>query len=106
MDKQYRHLTAEERAVVMVEHRKRVSLRAIARELARNASTISREVRRNRPWVGSDVVAKKPFAYDAGVLVQRVDQVRAREHGLRPVPSDPITVIDFNAQIPGGVLPF
>ncbi len=46
MDEQYRHLTAEERAVVIIEHRKRVSLRAIARELGRNVSTISREVRR------------------------------------------------------------
>jgi hypothetical protein len=30
MDKQYRHLGAEERAVMMVEHRKGVSLRAIS----------------------------------------------------------------------------
>ena len=42
MDKQYRHLTAEERAVVMVEHRKRVSLRAIARELGRNVDDLAR----------------------------------------------------------------
>jgi IS30 family transposase len=47
MERQYRHLSAEDRAVVMIEHRKGVSLRSIARELRRSASTISRELRRN-----------------------------------------------------------
>ena len=64
MDKQYRHLSAEERAVVRVEPRKGVSLRAIARELGRNVSTISREVHRNPP-AEELAAAKEMLAYDA-----------------------------------------
>ncbi|MHA6851823.1 helix-turn-helix domain-containing protein, partial [Ralstonia pseudosolanacearum] len=45
--KKYKHLSAEERAVIMIEHRKGSSVRGIARLLGRNASTISRELVRN-----------------------------------------------------------
>ncbi|QOK90885.1 IS30 family transposase [Ralstonia pseudosolanacearum] len=45
--KKYKHLSAEERAVIMIESRKGSSVRGIARLLGRNASTISRELVRN-----------------------------------------------------------
>ena len=41
----YSHLSAEERAVIMIERQNGSSLRAIARRLNRSVSTISREVR-------------------------------------------------------------
>jgi IS30 family transposase len=46
--KTYQHLSAEERAVIMIEHGKGSSVRSIARVLDRNASTVSRELLRNR----------------------------------------------------------
>ena len=45
--KTYKHLSAEERAVIMIEHGNGSSVRAIARRLDRSASSISREIRRN-----------------------------------------------------------
>ncbi|MEN3070773.1 IS30 family transposase, partial [Uliginosibacterium sediminicola] len=48
MGKRYSHLSAEERAVIMIESGKGVGVRAIARQLARSVSTVSRELRRNR----------------------------------------------------------
>ncbi|MGO4328284.1 IS30 family transposase [Cupriavidus sp. 2TAF22] len=44
----YKHLSAEERAVIMIEHRKGSGTRVIARLLGRSASTVSRELARNR----------------------------------------------------------
>jgi IS30 family transposase len=48
MKKNYRHLSAEERAVIMIEPGKDTSVRTIARLLGRSASTVSRELARNR----------------------------------------------------------
>lgn len=48
MKKKYRHLSAEERAVIMIESGKNTSVRAIGRLLGRSASTITRELARNR----------------------------------------------------------
>lgn len=43
----YRQITQEERYEIAAMRRRRFSMRAIARELGRSPSTISREVRRN-----------------------------------------------------------
>ena len=48
MKKNYSHLSAEERAVIMIEHRKESSVRSIAQLLGRSASTVGRELTRNR----------------------------------------------------------
>jgi IS30 family transposase len=45
MKKNYSHLSAEERAVIMIEREKDASVRAIARLLGRSASTLSRELK-------------------------------------------------------------
>ena len=47
MDKQYHHLSAEERVVIMIEHGNGASSRSIGLRLNRNGSTIAREIRRN-----------------------------------------------------------
>ncbi|SDR50209.1 Helix-turn-helix domain-containing protein [Paraburkholderia tuberum] len=47
MKKNYKHLSAEERAAIMIEHRKGDSIRTIAGLLGRSASTVSRELARN-----------------------------------------------------------
>ncbi|HUD40968.1 MAG TPA: helix-turn-helix domain-containing protein, partial [Dokdonella sp.] len=47
MARQYQHLSAEERAVIQIERRNGSSLRAIARGLDRDVSTVSRELARN-----------------------------------------------------------
>ncbi|WP_406806219.1 IS30 family transposase [Burkholderia semiarida] len=44
----YQHLSAEERAAIMIEKAGNTSVRAIARLLGRSASTITRELARNR----------------------------------------------------------
>lgn len=46
--KNYSHLSAEERAVIMIEYGRGSSIRSIARELGRSGSTVSRELVRNR----------------------------------------------------------
>lgn len=63
MDKQYRHLSVEERAVIMIEASKGESLRAIGRTLGRNVSTVWREIKRAQP--GHAEAALEPAAYDA-----------------------------------------
>jgi IS30 family transposase len=45
MGKQYRHLCAEERAVLQIERDGGTDLRAIARRLGCKASTLSREIK-------------------------------------------------------------
>ncbi len=49
MDKRYKHLNGDECGVILAEHRRGASLRAIGRLLGRSASTIGRELRRGRP---------------------------------------------------------
>ena len=49
MDRKYHHLSSEERAVIVIEQRKRTSHRQIAQMLGRAPSTIKRELDRNRP---------------------------------------------------------
>ena len=49
MDRRYKHLDSEERGVILAEHRRGASLRAIGLVLGRSASTIGRELRRGRP---------------------------------------------------------
>ncbi|EDT42845.1 regulatory protein LacI [Burkholderia ambifaria MEX-5] len=47
MKKKYQHLSAEDRAAIMIEHRRGAGIREIARRLGRSASTVSRELARN-----------------------------------------------------------
>ena len=47
MGKHYSHLSAEDRAVIMLEVNRGGSLRSIAQLLGRHVSTVSRELRRN-----------------------------------------------------------
>lgn len=64
--KTYKHLSAEERAVIMIEHDSGRSLRTIARRLGRSALSISREIRRNaEPTVRDQIDAARPASYDA-----------------------------------------
>jgi len=44
----YTHLSAEERAVIMLERQRGTSLRSIASQLGRSPSTLSREIKRNQ----------------------------------------------------------
>ena len=48
MDRRYKHLNGEERGVILAEHRRGASLRAIGFLLGRSASTIGRELRHGR----------------------------------------------------------
>ncbi|MCC8403887.1 helix-turn-helix domain-containing protein [Paraburkholderia sp. MMS20-SJTN17] len=48
MKKDYKHLSAEERAATIIERRKGASIRAMALLLRLSASTVSRELTRNR----------------------------------------------------------
>ncbi|WP_247873609.1 helix-turn-helix domain-containing protein [Burkholderia sp. LS-044] len=53
----YKHLSAEERVVIMIQKARNTSVRAIARLLGRNASTTTLELARNR--------TETPRCYDA-----------------------------------------
>lgn len=44
----FNHLTQEERYHIYIEHKKKVSLGDIAKDMGRSKSTISRELRRNK----------------------------------------------------------
>lgn len=44
----YQHLSPEERAVIMLERQRGMSLRHIAKQLGRSPSTLDREIRRNQ----------------------------------------------------------
>jgi len=66
MERTYHHLSAEERAVIMIEHGKGESLRAIARLLDRHVSSVCREVARNRA-LHTALALKRAFVYDATV---------------------------------------
>ncbi|WP_417067492.1 helix-turn-helix domain-containing protein [Niveibacterium terrae] len=57
MGKTYSHLSAEERAAIMIEQSRQTSCRGIARLLGRSVSTVSRELSRNR--------TEQSEAYDA-----------------------------------------
>ena len=57
MGKTYSHLSAEERAAIMIEQSRQTSCRGIARLLGRSVSTVSRELSRNK--------AERGEAYDA-----------------------------------------
>ncbi len=64
MGKQYSHLSVEERAVIMIERSKGVSLRSIGCTLRRDVSSISREIKRGVPD-RLEVNAQAPATYDA-----------------------------------------
>src|SRR5580700_12012786 len=55
MEKQYRHLSVEDRAVILIGNSENQSMRSMARTLGRSASTISREFKRNAMpgWVAA-----------------------------------------------------
>nr|WP_242539746.1 IS30 family transposase [Trinickia mobilis] len=76
MKKNYKHLSAEERAVIMIEHGKGSGIRTIARLLRRSASTVSREVARNR-----EAAVSSYHARDAGASyrIRRRRCVRRRK---------------------------
>jgi IS30 family transposase len=44
----FNHQTQEERYHIYIEHKKKVSLGEIAKDMGRSKSTISRELRRNK----------------------------------------------------------
>lgn len=69
MSRTYHHLSAEERALIMIERQNGSSLRSIARRLGRSPATVSRELRR----VGT-------AAYDA---TQAAQGYRARRQRSR-----------------------
>lgn len=57
----YRHLSAEERAVIMIEHQDGSSLRSIARRIGRSAATVCRELKRANPGPYSASAAAESY---------------------------------------------
>ena len=72
MDKRYKHLNGEERGVILAEHRRGASLRAIGGLLGRAPSTISRELHRGR----SDGLPSQPYCAQLGVAGYRARRKR------------------------------
>ena len=62
MDRRYKHLSGEERGVILAEHRRGASLRAIGVLLGRSASTIGQELRRGR----LDALPAQPYCAQLG----------------------------------------
>jgi len=78
MEPMYQHLSPEDRAVIVVMHSMGASLREIARQLHRSASTISREISRNStPRIPYD-------ATRAGLRALRLRRKRRRTPKLEP----------------------
>ena len=57
MGQNYTHLSAEERAMIQIGQRSGLSQRAIARQMGRSVSSVSRELRRNRGDAGYSAVS-------------------------------------------------
>jgi IS30 family transposase len=70
-------LSVQDRAVIMIERSKGVSLRSISRTLGRAVSTVSREITRGRPGPAQAHV-QAPVAYDATAAWAAYRQRRAR----------------------------
>ncbi|WP_029891516.1 IS30 family transposase [Polycyclovorans algicola] len=90
MGKHYEQLSAEERAVIMVMRGAGSSVRAVAEQLGRSASTISRELRRNgdRSASGRSALSKARKAgdiccYDATRAGDRARRLRLKPRRLR-----------------------
>lgn len=89
MGKHYEHLSAEERAVIMVMRGAGSSVRAVAEQLCRSASTISRELRRNgdRSASGRSALGRARKAgdigYDATRAGDRAWRLRRKARRLR-----------------------
>src|SRR5699024_1280109 len=76
MKTHYRHLSSEERAVIMIKVRQGKSCRAIARLLDRSPSTISRELARNSATASTP--EKQPSRYDASAAALAYRKRRQR----------------------------
>lgn len=77
MERKYEHLSAEERATIMMETERGASVRSIARRLDRSASTISRELSRGRPCPAS-----RYRATEAARRYQRRRRASVRPHKI------------------------
>lgn len=78
MDKQYRHLSVEDRAVIRIEQARGHSVRSIAQTLGRSASTISRELRRNGLVRAGGSMRACLSVYDATAAAQAYRDRRSR----------------------------
>lgn len=85
MGKHYGQLSAEERAVIMLMRSTGASVRAVAEQLSRSASTISRELRRNgdRSASGRSALGRARKAGDVGYDATRAGH-RARRMRRKP----------------------
>lgn len=80
------HLSAEERAVLMLERQRGTSLRLIASQLGRSPSTLSRELRRNQADIRPYCATRAGKAYRK----RRKQSVRLRKIATNPVLCDEI----------------
>ncbi|MER3546480.1 MAG: IS30 family transposase, partial [Rhodanobacteraceae bacterium] len=76
MGKHYQHLSAEERAMIKLEHGRGSSLRSIARQLGRDVSTVPRELAGNR--AGGTACGRKRCGYDPTVAARAYRDRRLR----------------------------
>ena len=67
----YRHLSIEERCCIRAFYRQGLSIRGIAKEIGRSASTVSREIRRNCTFV-SDIYGYYPHTAQKKYLNRRM----------------------------------
>ncbi|QXL83200.1 IS30 family transposase [Comamonas sp. NLF-1-9] len=80
MGKRYEHLTAEERATIMLMLSEGHSRRRIAHVLHRSPSTISREVSRCASWQpGTAAASAGPHSYDAHTAGSRARVLRSKK---------------------------
>jgi len=86
MGNQYRHLSSEERACIMLRLRDGFSSRAIARELKRSPSSITREIARHHCLAGCSALP-----YEAGRASMRAHMARFQRRRQRKLaPTGPL----------------
>src|SRR5690625_6146352 len=81
MKTHYRHLSSEERALIMIKVRQGKSCRVIARLLDRSPSTISRELARNSATASTP--EQQPSRYDASAAArseEHTSELQSRGH--------------------------
>lgn len=114
MGEVYSHLSEEERQVIQIEIGNGTGVRAMARMLGRNASTISREIKRNTWFPSNESESYRPYRlarlktgpwtgryYVAGPAQRKADRRRAAARRPFRLSDDRLVVVGGGAAAPG-----
>ena len=100
MGQQYTHLSCADRVCIMLRLRDGLSSQAIARELERAPSTITREIRKHRSWSGCACLP-----YEAGRAGARAHLARFTRRRRRKLATDGDLFAQVRTELANGLSP-